>query len=192
MREQLPTELHKAICQELWLTRLETLDTISLLQSYNAFFANELALQCTEEVYANGAILFEEGEVALAAYMVIHGMLQSSGSKRRRTHIQDNPEGTWVGDEVFYYKKCFRKQTVTTMVATDVMKIMGSDFHALIERYSMKTILDSMRHPHRRKSAIRQRDHPNGESGFFVLGPDEETGGDKTHECDDDRLSGRE
>jgi len=126
-----PMELQRQICEELWGSRLNSLGLIRHLTQLETTFASDLSLRVREETLAGKSRLFVEGDESLAAYCIVLGQLAVSSS-RHTSDITDFTGGMWVGEKALVCPYLPRTVTVTTQVTSTLMAVPADAFRNLL------------------------------------------------------------
>merc|ERR1712048_59533 len=132
MSEELPPELRRTICEELWAHRLQSLELISVIATWVPSFIRELAQIVREETHASNAIVCKQGDVARTAYMIIQGQLKVFTLK-----VIDIPiftDGMWLGEKVLISANLHRSGSIVTQTTSRLMTLPGLGFHQLLEQ----------------------------------------------------------
>jgi len=131
LSNDLPLELRRTICVELWDDRLRTLGLISRIQKWNDSFIMELAQTVREEVLPSQTILFKAGDASIAAYQIIDGEV-IVGRKVGSPNIASFTKGMWVGESALVSSLLRRSRTLVTHGITLLMVVKSDPFRALI------------------------------------------------------------
>jgi len=131
LSNDLPLELRRTICGELWSNRLKTLGLIARIQSWNNSFVIELAQKAREEVLPSKTILFREGDASVAAYCVVDGEVFVA-NKKGWPHMDSFTKGMWVGESALVSSLLRRSRTLVTQTITSLMAVHSDRFRELI------------------------------------------------------------
>jgi len=135
MSEELPPELRRTICEELWAHRLQALDLINVLASWEQSLLRELAQIVREETHASCALVCKEGETAHAAYLILKGRLRVVTSKGYQ--IPEFTDGMWLGEKALIATNLHRSGSIITVTTSRLMTIPSTEFHDLIIQYGL-------------------------------------------------------
>lgn len=136
MSENIPDQLRKTVCQELWTEHLLTFDLFVTIKDWHEDLLSELAALVREEVYPSKTILLKEGTVADAAYYVLRGKLTALNCTCART-MPDFTKGMWVGELALLQPAKRSRNTTVTRESTRLMKVYSARFHKLIENLGL-------------------------------------------------------
>lgn len=145
--ENLPEELRRTVCEELWVTQLLSLGLLVHVKEWHADFLTELSLIVREEVLASKTILCKEGSAAHAAYYILQGCLVviSTGHKGR---MADFSEGMWVGEQSFLGPNRRRNGTIVARVLTRLMVVPAEGFRELLTKLGLLGRFQNFRETH--------------------------------------------
>jgi len=132
----LPLELRRSICWELWGDQLMGLGILSRIGSWHSDFIAELSLLVREEVLPSKTIVFKGGETAIATYRVYDGKLRAV---RGREKLPNFTKGMWVGENALVSAGLRYSATMVTKTLTILMVIHSDDFHELLSRLGLMT-----------------------------------------------------
>lgn len=132
----IPVELERLICQELWFPRLQTLGLIDYVFGLLPELKTELVLIVREEILAKHNILFKEGDVPFAAYLVLKGVIHAS-SYLRDVLAPYFTTDMWVGEKALVSSD--RVRTITCLCKTTcmLMKVPANDFRNVLLEYGI-------------------------------------------------------
>lgn len=135
--ENLPVELKRTICYELWAPRLLTLGLIMHIAELEDDFVVDLAEVVREDTFASKSAVFRQGDLSSAAYFVVRGsiMLKSSNDKEP---IPDFTEGCWLGERALMDPKARRSLTAVSRTTSTLMAVPADVFQSLLQLYSLQ------------------------------------------------------
>jgi len=136
MDNDLPLELHRKICSELWCTRLMSLGLITHVAALQDNFLMELAMLVREEVFASKAVIFRYGDAAIASYCVIDGTLVAvhvPGTEK----VPEFIVGHWIGETALVSPALRRDMTIVTKKITSLMGVPAEAFFELLESHHL-------------------------------------------------------
>jgi len=136
MSDELPEELRRRICQELWGHRLKSLDLIDIVVSWDKDLLVELAQIVHEETYASHALVCKEGEIAMTAYLILWGRLHVESSNVNGP-IPNFSDGMWLGEKALTNPWLHRGGTIVTLTMSTLMSVPAHDFHELLQQFSL-------------------------------------------------------
>jgi len=134
----LPLELRRSICEELWNGKLLSLGLIKHITTWHGDFLSELAQLAREEVLPSKTVIFNVGDAAIASYYVISGevfLVKMLGQEKGS--IPNFTKGMWVGENALVSSLLRRNATYVTQVITSLMVVRADGFHALISRLGL-------------------------------------------------------
>jgi len=138
LSNDLPLELRRAICDELWTARLLSLGLIKHIATWNGDFISELARLAREEVLPSKTVIFNVGDAAIASYYVISGeVFLAKMPGQDKGFIPNFTKGMWVGENALVSSLLRRNATFVTQVITSFMVVRADGFHALISRLGL-------------------------------------------------------
>lgn len=133
LTNDLPQDLRRTICYELWGARLLSLGLIQKIATWHRDFVDELCMLVNEEVLPSRAVMFRVGDAANAAYHILKGELLV-GFMVGMVQMPEFTKGMWVGESALASALLRRSATVITKSITAVMVVPGQEFHSLISR----------------------------------------------------------
>lgn len=138
LSKDLPHEVRRTICDELWSQRLMTLGLIAKISEWHTEFIHELAQLVHEEVFASRAVIFLEGDAASAAYLIMSGeLLVVHDNPDKHVTIPNFTKGMWVGENALVSTVLRCSATIATVHITSLMKVGGDSFQTLISQLGL-------------------------------------------------------
>jgi len=128
--QHLPEELRRAVCEELWASKLLSLGLILHVTPWHDDLLNRLALIVREDVLAAKMVLCREGSPGIAAYHIIKGKFVCMG---KFSHFPPFTEGMWVGERALVSTLLHRKMTVIAMTMSCTMTVPAEEFHQILQ-----------------------------------------------------------
>eukprot|EP00927_Polykrikos_kofoidii_P023356 TRINITY_DN21557_c0_g1_i1.p1 TRINITY_DN21557_c0_g1~~TRINITY_DN21557_c0_g1_i1.p1 ORF type:complete len:941 (+),score=130.26 TRINITY_DN21557_c0_g1_i1:100-2922(+) len=141
MDEDMPRELRRAICVEMWSPKLLKLEIIRSVNCENDMLAAELAQHVWEEIYASEVVLFKTGELALHAYLVIEGtIIVGTGA------ICEAPftEGMWFEEQVLVKTGLLRRGNAKTIRKSILLVVDAMQFSKLVDHMKLRERFDEI------------------------------------------------
>lgn len=126
---------------------LLSLGLIKHVNSWHDELISDLTLLVKEETFASKMIVCNAGEVSVAAYKVLRGVLNIV-TIDLTTSVPFFTEGMWVGEKALVNPDLKRSATVTTNSLTTLMVVPAAGFHNLLEQYSLKDRFDKFCEAH--------------------------------------------
>lgn len=141
MDNELPQELRRAICEEMWNFHLLSLELIQRVHDWNQRVVPEMAQLVKEEVYASKVVLFRSGETADHAYRVIEGkILVSSGEEWQAPFTK----GMWLEEQALIKPGLQRRGHGVTMVMSTLLVVDVQQFGTLLDNCSLRERFDEL------------------------------------------------
>lgn len=136
MNRDLPNDLRRTVCMELWRVQLRTNGLVAHFGELSDNFIFELSQVVCEEVHGANNTLFFEGEASLTAYHIVRGELTVL------RNLSPNPvpnftEGMWVGESALVSSMLRRSARIGTVRMSSLMVLEGTDFHQVITRHGL-------------------------------------------------------
>jgi len=136
MNNNLPRELQRAICSELWSARLLSIGLIKQVAQWHVGFTKELAQKAQEEVFPSRSIVFKLGDASQVAYCIVSGILTIAHSSSERK-VPDFTKGMWVGESALVSTVLRRSATCISRTITSCMAVHGDHFQQLLSRLGL-------------------------------------------------------
>lgn len=133
MNNDLPVEVKRKICSELWSERLKSLELIDMMNKLHHHFLMELALLVRQEVFASKAIIFHYGDASIASYYVMDGSVVSITN----FDVPEFVTGHWIGETALVNRLLRRRMTVMAASITVLMAVPADGFHDLLSRTAL-------------------------------------------------------
>lgn len=131
MNDNLPGELKRSICDELWSAKLMSMGLIKHVAQWHSRFVKDLAQLASEESFASTSTVFHLGEASNVAYHIVSGMLAITNSCSQR-HVPDFTKGMWVGESALVSTVLRRSATCVAKRSTSCMALHGDHFQQLL------------------------------------------------------------
>eukprot|EP00927_Polykrikos_kofoidii_P061718 TRINITY_DN5655_c0_g1_i2.p1 TRINITY_DN5655_c0_g1~~TRINITY_DN5655_c0_g1_i2.p1 ORF type:complete len:1184 (-),score=202.56 TRINITY_DN5655_c0_g1_i2:24-3482(-) len=135
--QDIPHELHRTIAEELWSVHLSKLGIIEFAMSCDKALSVELAMIVREETFASRNVLFKEGDVPLAAYMVLHGAIYVVSSLTDKP-TPDFTAGMWVGEKALVNPALGRSITAICRTTSTLLVIPADGFRKLLIDFNLQ------------------------------------------------------
>jgi len=135
--KQLPGELARTICQELWGPHLMSMGLIMHVSSWHESFVAELALLVRSESLASKNFLFREGDASEAAYCIIDGRI-AVRSSLTMDDIPDFAAGMWVGEKALLSPMFPRTLTAVTKTLSTLMVVLAASFQSVLTKFDLR------------------------------------------------------
>jgi len=133
----LPEELRRKICEEMWASWLLSLGLIVHMASWQKNFIQELALIVREEMLASKSIVFTEGDTSIAAYCVLYGRIAII-STLTTVPIPDFVKGMWLGEKALVNPQLQRSATAVTRVISSLLAVPADGFQQLLNHMELE------------------------------------------------------
>ena len=145
LNQEVSAELQIRIREELWTTKLTSLELISFMGKMHYEFIHDLTQVVKEEWFAYKAVLFRKGDVALMCYHIITGQLAIvPNAKDAKLKIPDFTEGMWVGERALVNRSFVRSTTMFAKSMVQVLEVPADGFHKLVHKYDLRGEFDCL------------------------------------------------
>eukprot|EP00747_Dinoflagellata_sp_TGD_P224123 gnl/TRDRNA2_/TRDRNA2_96253_c1_seq1.p1 gnl/TRDRNA2_/TRDRNA2_96253_c1~~gnl/TRDRNA2_/TRDRNA2_96253_c1_seq1.p1 ORF type:complete len:555 (+),score=97.75 gnl/TRDRNA2_/TRDRNA2_96253_c1_seq1:107-1666(+) len=151
LSRDLPQELQMRVREELWSTRLMSLELISFLGKMHDSFIRELTQLVSEDWFPFNATLFRKGDAALMCYQIIKGRVaiattqtEQSRHAGSKSAIPDFTDGMWVGEKALVNRSFVRSATAVAKSMLQLMGVPADGFHKLIIKFELRAEFECM------------------------------------------------
>eukprot|EP00929_Paragymnodinium_shiwhaense_P046161 TRINITY_DN23505_c0_g1_i1.p1 TRINITY_DN23505_c0_g1~~TRINITY_DN23505_c0_g1_i1.p1 ORF type:complete len:1249 (+),score=232.02 TRINITY_DN23505_c0_g1_i1:68-3814(+) len=135
LQNELPEELRRGVCEELWTTSLMTMSLLEIPASWDARFLPELSQVVREELYASKVSLFCCGDAVLTAYFILEGTI--SVIPRDKVMIPNFSTNNWLGEKAFVSLDSRSDAIALTRSMCRLLACTGADFRQVLENLGL-------------------------------------------------------
>eukprot|EP00929_Paragymnodinium_shiwhaense_P112274 TRINITY_DN80534_c0_g1_i1.p1 TRINITY_DN80534_c0_g1~~TRINITY_DN80534_c0_g1_i1.p1 ORF type:complete len:1161 (+),score=247.60 TRINITY_DN80534_c0_g1_i1:122-3604(+) len=137
----IPPELHRTICEELWKERLSSLGLVKYVFNLHSRMSVEVSLIVREETFAHHNVLFKEGDPAIAAYNVLNGVIHVESSFSD-VETPDFINGMWVGEKALVNPALTRTITAVCRTTSTLMVLPAEGFQGLLIDFDLLPLFE--------------------------------------------------
>jgi len=132
-----PEELRRAVCEELWATKLLSLGLILHVAPWHHDLLTRLSMIVCEDVFAEQMQLCREGSPSIAAYYIIKGRF-SAESYSIATSLPPFIDGMWVGERALVKPFMLHKMTCVALSMSCTMTVPSERFHQILHQLDLQ------------------------------------------------------
>lgn len=140
MEADLPAELRRHICEEMWVPKLLSLGLLCRVASWDDRVIMELAQVVREELYASKVMVFKQGDAANAAYLVLKGEVAVGGPNKPVPPFTD---GMWLSEKSLLGLGLRRAGMARTRTHTTLLVVPTAGLIDRLEEYDLRAKFDA-------------------------------------------------